>query len=404
MVRSKITEEQVRDDDFLSEAEALTLSGSLRTQIDAKPDTLLELTDTPGVYNVGKYLKSTVFGTEWSEVTISGSLVYFDAYDNAGGTTVGDYWVDVPLTVERQKTDEFAHGIGSSELIVNATGIYIILARATVSISTGTSRTDSSMRLVIDTGGGYVEVPGTSAIMYHRTLNYGENTGNFSAILSLNYNDRIKIQVKRDNGYSTLQLLADGSSLSVFSTIGATGPAGEDGSPGAGSTIILKDQGTTVSGSPFSIINFTGAGVRHVKEQSSGQAEVYIEPLFGAWYGWSLDDTESSSNSTAWTNKITYTSPTLPNGHYRIGYSFEWKRGNTNNDFKARIQINNTTTIMEMNEESKDINSWHPASGFNIMSLSAGNYTIDLDFSGEHTSYTSYIRRARLEFWMITDY
>jgi len=57
--------ERKQTTDFLSEDEAATLSGTLQGQIDAKPDTLLELTDTPGVYDDGKYLKSTVSGTGW---------------------------------------------------------------------------------------------------------------------------------------------------------------------------------------------------------------------------------------------------------------------------------------------------------------------------------------------------
>jgi len=378
------------------------VSGSLNTTI--QDQRFIDLADTPSTYYNNKYLKATTSGTEWTAITFSGTSVYFDAYDATGGTTILDSWTDVPLTTERQKTDEFAHGVGSSELIINTTGIYIVMARVTTTISTGTSRTDSSMRLVIDTGGGYTEVPGSYALMYNRTLNVGENTGNVNVILSLNSNDRIKIQVKRDNGTSSLQLLANGSSLSVFSTTGQKGDPGEDGAPGSGSTVSLKNQGTTVSGSPFNILNFTGTAVRKVEDQGGSQAEIYVEPLFGSWYGWSLADSESSTNSTSWINKTTYTSPTLPDGYYRIGYTFEWRRNGTGNDFKARIQINDTTTIMEMNEESKDSNSWHLCGGFDIVALSAGSYTIDLDFSGESTGNTSYIRRARLEFWMITEY
>lgn len=380
------------------------VSGSLSNEINLKPDTLLELQDTPSTYDDAKYLRSTTSGTEWVAVTFSGTSVYFDAYDATGGTTVLDSWTDVPLTTERQKTNEFSHGVGSSELIINATNVYIIIARATTSITTGTNRTDSSMRLVIDTGGGYTEVPGTYAVMYNRTLGNGENTGSVSAILSLNVNDRIKVQVKRDDGSSSLALLANGSSLSVFSTTGQKGEPGEDGAPGAGASVTLKEQSTTVSGSPFGILNFTGTAVRKVEDQGGSQAEVYIEPLFGSWYGWSLADSESSTNSTSWIQKTTYTSPVIPDGFYRIGYTFEWRRDSTGNDFLARIQINNTTDIMNMNEESKDPHSWHLCGGFQIVALSAGSYTIDLDFSGESTGNTSYIRNARLEFWMITEY
>jgi len=378
--RTKIREEQVLDFDFYLQSEGDTLSGTLNTKINTISD---------------------ILQAQIAKITISGTSVFFDAYDGTGGTIVEDSWTDVPLTVERQKTDEFSHDLGSSEVIVNVTDTYIIIARATTSMSIGTTRTDSNVRLVIDTGSGYNEVPGTYAVMYNRTLNVGKNTGNTSAILNLNADDRIKIQVKKSASSSILQLLSDGSSLSIFSTKGQKGQKGEDGVPGSGSTISLKDQGTTVSGNPFSILNFTGSAVRYVQEQNYGQAEIYVEPIFGSWYGWALEDVQSSSNSTSWINKLTYTSAILPKGYYRLGYYFEWRRDTTGNDFLARIQINNIITIMEMNEESKDVYSWHPVSGFNIVYLDNTNCTIDLDYSGETTANTSYIRRARIEFWRI---
>ena len=336
-------------------------------------------------------------------VTVSGSATgYFDAYDSSGGTTVGTTWVDIPLITERYKsTGLFAHSASSPEVIIQESYTYIINARVTTAITAGSTRTDSIMRIVKDSGSGYVEIPGTRAKMYNRTLNLGENTGNVTIVSGLNKNDRIKVQAIRDNGSSTLALEANGSSLSIFTTTGEKGDPGADGAPGSGSNLSLKHEGTTVTGSPFSILNFTGSSVNKVEDQGGGQAEIYIEPDFGSWYGWSFSDSESNTNSTSWVNKVTYTSPSVPAGYYRVGYQFEWRRNSASNDFKARIQIDNTNTIMEMNEESKDINSWHHVGGFVIVNLTNASHTIDIDFSGENTGSTSYIRRARIEFWMI---
>lgn len=62
MARSRLREEQVFDADFLSEEEHDNL---------LHDKTLLELTDTPAAYDSGKYLKSTISGTEWA--TVSGA-------------------------------------------------------------------------------------------------------------------------------------------------------------------------------------------------------------------------------------------------------------------------------------------------------------------------------------------
>lgn len=371
---------------------------------DGTEDELRLTTTISGVDPLQSYHLTTKNYVDSQLITTSGDPTgYFDAYDSSGGTSVGTTWTDVPLDVVRKiNTEFFSHGAGSSELIIDKSSTYIIVARVTTTISTGTSRTDSSMRLVKDDGSGYVAIPGTTAIMYNRTLNVGENTGTVSLIIDLVAGDRIKIQTKRDNGTSTLSLLAEGSSLTVFTTKGPKGDRGEDGAPGSGASVTLKHQGTTVSGSPFGILNFTGTAVQKVEQESSNQAEIYIEPDFGSWYGWNISDSESTTNSNSYVNKLTYTSPTLPNGYYRVGYQFEWRRNSTGNDFKARILLDSTTTIMEMNEESKDPNSWHLENGFDIVYLSAGSHTFTLDFCGETTSATSRMRRARLEFWMIT--
>ncbi len=91
MARSQITENQIRDEDVLSEEEALTLSGTLRVHIDAKPDTFLELDDAPDSYSKGLYLKSTSSGIEWATASGGGGTSYHSLldeldYDSSGHT------------------------------------------------------------------------------------------------------------------------------------------------------------------------------------------------------------------------------------------------------------------------------------------------------------------------------
>lgn len=71
-----------------------TISGSLQQQVNAKPDsdhlhTLVSLTDTPAVYDNGKYLKSTDSGVIWA--TASGEGLFTEDVSNniVGGTGAG---------------------------------------------------------------------------------------------------------------------------------------------------------------------------------------------------------------------------------------------------------------------------------------------------------------------------
>jgi len=372
---------------------------------DGTDDELCITTTVSGVDPIADYHLATKYYVD-SQVTTSGdSAGYFDAYDGSGGTSIGTTWTDVPFSNVRKVNLAFfdTSSISSGELIIKQTGTYIIIARVTTTITTGTTRTDSSMRLALNTGTGYVAVSGTTAVMYNRTNNVGENTATVALVLDLDVDDRLKVQVKRDDGSSTLELLPEGSALTVFNTQGAKGDQGESGDPGSGSSITVKDDGTTVSGSPFSILNFTGDAVNEIYNAGGGQATIYLEQPFGSWYGWSQSEAESTTNSTSWQTKVIYnTGSTLPAGYYRIGYQFEWLRNTTGNDFKARVILDGSTVLMELNTEPKDPNGWTLSSGHSIIQLTSGNHTFSLQYCGENTSATSRIRRARLEFWMVS--
>jgi len=67
----------------------------------------------------------------------------------------------------------------------------------------------------------------------------------------------------------------------------------------------------------------------------------------------------------------------------------------------ATVVVDSTTTLMEQREESQDVNTWHIESGFGITQLSSGNHSVVLGYCGDSTGSTSYIRRARLEFWRV---
>jgi len=191
--------------------------------------------------------------------------------------------------------------------------------------------------------------------------------------------------------------------LTIFTTRGPKGDKGEDGAPGSGSTITVKNDGTIVSGSPFSILNFTGDAVNDIYDDGGGQVTIYVEQPFGAWYGWNASEFESSTTSTSWQTKVTFsTGSSLPAGYYRIGCQFEWLRNATGDDFKARLVLDGSTILMEINEEPQDPDSWHLNSTHDIVQLSAGSHTFSLQYCGETTSATSRIRRARLELWMIS--
>jgi len=109
--------------------------------------------------------------------------------------------------------------------------------------------------------------------------------------------------------------------------------------------------------------------------------------------------TQSSTNSTSPIRKLRMSMTDLPSGRYRIGWYYEWALGSASSDFRARVQINDTTDLMYQSQEAKDpgTDQSMPASGYAYIDLTEGNHDIDLDYWAE--SNTAYIKNARLEIW-----
>lgn len=66
---------------YITATEFSTYSGTLQTQIDNKPDTFLELIDTPSSYDSGKYARSTSSGIVWTTAGSSNVQTFLDLTD-----------------------------------------------------------------------------------------------------------------------------------------------------------------------------------------------------------------------------------------------------------------------------------------------------------------------------------
>jgi hypothetical protein len=326
---------------------------------------------------------------------------YFDAYDSAGSLALTTSWQDVPFDVVRKNSGEFTV-TSNTTLTIPQTTVYNVNARVTVEIISGTSRSDAMIRLVKDSGGGFVEVPGSLAFTYNRTYNYGTGTANINLLDDFNAGDRIKVQVAKHNGNSTLATLADGSSLSVFIPGGVPGQDGQDGSPGAGSTVIIKDNGVAVANTPHSTINFAGAGW-DVSDEGNGQVEVDFSytNTFGTYYAWDESDNQSVTTSSNYQNKLTLSVEDVPAGYYRISWYYEWRINSNSREFMARLRWNDSDNLMEMIQESSDADNWFTEQGFAIRQLTAGDHYFDLDYAVSNNGTSVYIRRSRMEFWRV---
>jgi hypothetical protein len=114
-----------------------------------------------------------------------------------------------------------------------------------------------------------------------------------------------------------------------------------------------------------------------------------------------------TTTAGAWVEKLTIPlTVTADNeGDYILQWSYFWSHDSASNDFEARIQQNNATTIMFHKQEPKDsggsgpggTDQRHPASGFIFLNgLTAGPYSFDLDFRTLNPGVESTILDARM--------
>jgi hypothetical protein len=145
---------------------------------------------------------------------------------------------------------------------------------------------------------------------------------------------------------------------------------------------------------------------------SAGQVLTAVSNTSATWqtpsgglvnYYYAEDDTVSGTTFTSYQRKLRLTTPGLPGGNYRIGWSYNWRYRDEGKDFKARVQVDNTTTIMEHQQEPKE-NDWdqaYLASGFKRLALGSGTHYVDLDYCSSNSGDDSYIWNARLEIFQV---
>jgi len=201
------------------------------------------------------------------------------------------------------------------------------------------------------------------------------------------------LQISNINFEGNVEVTQDSTSSVTINILNT--PAAED-------KLEIKNNDTQISDDVQSI-NFSGD--IQVTEDSTSDVTVSLSlPVFGTKFHEASSDTESSTTSTTYQQKLRLTTTDLPSSaKYRIAWYYEWQHTDYRNDFRARVQINDSTTIMEHRQEPQDsgTDQWHSCSGF-AYTTESGILNIDLDYNSSSSSDTSSIRRAKLELWRVS--
>ena len=122
------------------------------------------------------------------------------------------------------------------------------------------------------------------------------------------------------------------------------------------------------------------------------------------------------NQTTTYSPYLTLSTTVPTTGLYKISWSYTWSLNDVNNNFQARVQIDNTTTIMEQDQEPADsagtgvnlplvgggtstdsgTDQKHLAAGFDIVNLTSGAHTIELDYRCQVATQEAAIYRGIL--------
>jgi len=148
----------------------------------------------------------------------------------------------------------------------------------------------------------------------------------------------------------------------------------------------------------FGITNITVASGSHTHAGGS--------TVFGSEYDYAESESESSTTSNTYQQKLRLTTGTVVAGTYRIGWSFEYTSTTDKVDCGFKVELDDTTILNEVNpppQKKYADGSYYDTAGFKHISLTNTSHTIDLDYLANVAAEegTTYIKRARLEIWRV---
>ena len=130
--------------------------------------------------------------------------------------------------------------------------------------------------------------------------------------------------------------------------------------------------------------------------------------IFGSEFQFEQDDSISQTTSTDYQEKISVvisgaTGSGIPEGDYRIGWSYEWRSSKLNQEFWARVVVDDATTVFEREiSPFVDVDFWNITTSFYYYpSLAPGVHTIDMDYRTSSSAAVAYIKNAKIEFWRV---
>ena len=135
-----------------------------------------------------------------------------------------------------------------------------------------------------------------------------------------------------------------------------------------------------------------------ISDVSTLNSRLVEASIFGGGFQQVSSDEDSVNSTTSFIEKLKLTTPSLPNGTYRISWSVEIKNSNAPSGGQFRVQLDDISLLGEgFNDAS--LADFISQSGFSYQVALNGIHFIDIDFTANKGTTT--IRRVRLEIWRV---
>ncbi len=125
---------------------------------------------------------------------------------------------------------------------------------------------------------------------------------------------------------------------------------------------------------------------------------------FGSQYHYAEDLTRVTTSSNSFVQRLRLNVNITKAGLYRISTSFTWDSTRADRSILAQLEVDDTTTIWDMRDESTDTAATQQRFALGTAETELvllGVHTIDLDFARSGSPATVAIDQARIEFWRI---
>ncbi len=173
---------------------------------------------------------------------------------------------------------------------------------------------------------------------------------------------------------------------------------------------VEADSGHVVLGKTYAQTLTDNAIVYGVDNQNSGDASdfntqegVYriggSQMVYMTEFQYASSDAESSTTSTTLQTKVTLTTPSIPAGDYRLGWTWEGSHSNSGIIAEFEVAFDGVVVALPTFEYDDDYLAY---GGFVVQTLASGARTATIKYRTQTATGTALIRRARLEFWRIT--